>query len=179
MHSEIRIILALVLAIAAISIASADDRFHLPGTAYSAIFPGAPECEVGNVRTPAGSIERHVCAYYDKKLGGGYSMEYVPLPLNPHASNAQLILRSAAAGAAHESQSEITHEAGIQFEDFPALEVAFLKREQGSLAHVLYVLVERDLLTMSVDGGSRMHESPKAAAFLNSLRVSSPSSVSP
>ncbi|MEF3081820.1 hypothetical protein V3391_06275 [Luteimonas sp. SMYT11W] len=179
MRTSLRITLTLVLAISGVSVAWADGRFHVPGTAYAAHFSGVPECETGKVETPAGAIERHVCAYYDERLGGGYAIEYVSLPSIPRTSEAQLILKSAAAGAAQESQSEITHESSVRIEGHPALDVVFLKRKEGSLARVRYVLVGRDLVTLSIDGGSRLHESPEAAAFLDSLRLGSPGSASP
>ena len=148
----------------------------MPGAAYSVIFPGVPDCAVQNFETPVGSLDRHICQYYDKDVGGGYSTEYFSLPSKPQTDDPRLILKSAAAGAAQESASEITRESEILFDGYPALEVAFLTREERFLAHVLYVQVEEDVLTASVDGGSRMHESPKAAAFLNSLKVSPRSS---
>ncbi|GGK17200.1 hypothetical protein [Luteimonas terricola] len=172
MLSEIRIVITLLVATLGSPIALASDRFEVPGTHYSVSIPGTPECEVHEMDTALGSIERHVCSYYDSELGGGYSIEYFSLPVVPDQDMAQIILTATASGAAESSASEITRQSETLVDGYPALEVTFLMRDKGFFAHVRYVLVGGDLVTVSVDGGKRMHDSPTVPAFLDSLRVS-------
>lgn len=165
-------LLSTIMLLASISPVGASERFAIPGSSYFVNFTGSPDCAVHSVGTPAGAISRHACVYYDATLGGGYTFEYFSLPNSPEASKVQDVLRATAAGAAQATGSEITRERQMEVEGYPALEVLILTRSKGYLTRARYVLVERDLVTVSVDGGKTIHQSPDAVAFLESLDLS-------
>lgn len=165
-------LLSTIFLLAGISPVGASERFSIPGSSYSVNFSGSPDCAVHSVDTPAGSISRHACVYYDATLGGGYTLEYFSLPISPDSTKVQDLLRATAAGAAQATGSEITRERQMEVDGYPALEVLILTRTKGYLTRARYVLVERDLVTVSVDGGKTIHQSPHAVAFLESLNLS-------
>ena len=155
-----------------LSTACASERFAIPGSSYFVNFPGSPDCAVQSVETPAGSIRRHACVYYDANLGGGYTFEYFSIPIAPEIRNAHDVLRATAAGAAQATGSEITRERQMEIDGYPALEVLIFTKTKGYLTRARYALVGSDIVTVSVDGGKHIHQSPSAVAFLQSLTLS-------
>ena len=172
MPLKMQAFLLLSLISAGISTGQASERFEMPGKPYSVIISGTPDCAAHQDETPIGTINRHACVYYDSGLGGGYTFEYFSLPVEPEASKAQHVLMGAATGAAQATNSEIIREREIQIDGHPALEVLLLTRSKGYLTHARYVLVGRDLIRISVDGGKRIHDSPNTPSFLESLLLS-------
>ncbi|MCD9029011.1 hypothetical protein LDO26_12455 [Luteimonas sp. BDR2-5] len=145
--------------------------FVMPGTSYSADFPGEPACEIRIVSPELRELDQRACAWFDEDLGGGYVLEVFPLPVDVDIVQPAVLLRAMVHGGAAASRSEVMREVDIEVDGLPALEAELLDRERGVLAKVVYVLGRGEVISISVDGGWRIHEADAAAVFLKSLRV--------
>ncbi len=168
--------IALVAFVSATPSASASNpsgavAFQMPGTQYFVSMPGVPECKNRLVATPSGPTAWHFCAYFDSQVGRGYSIEYVVLPKAPSKEQSLLVLRAAAAGAAANSKSDVVSEEVLSISGHPSLECILVTREKGFVAKARYILIGNNLITVTVDGGPKVKDSPDTKAFLNSLRI--------
>ncbi len=164
--------LAMLLSLAAVlGHVWATDRFLMPGTSYSLEMPGTPTCMDLTKEAALVALEWRVCAYFDERVGQGYSIEYMRPRLVPDPENSKLALRGVAYGAAANSGSEVVEENLLDVDGYPALDAVIVTKQNGFTAYSRYVLIEDRLVTATLDAGGSPMTTETAIQFLGSLQV--------
>jgi len=141
------------------------------GVRYVIDFPAHPMCWQKEMEISSGKVQRDICAYFDERVGHGFSAQVATFPKVPAATTAEEVLMGAASGGASSADKDIVDERFTKVSSFPALDVTLVPREKGDVSFARFILAGNDLITITADGYDAREKPPAVNAFLESARV--------
>jgi hypothetical protein len=142
---------------------------NLPGSPFSVQFPIAAKCEFTLVKGRGKPIRMRSCRAMDDKSGHAYAAEY--FDVSSGGATAQDVLLSAASRAASDAQSKLSSSNFHEVNGHTALDATLAPKAGGWITFVRYVLVDKSLVMLSVDGYRAPVRPQEVTQFFETLSV--------
>lgn len=159
---------AIVLSVAA-GLALAAEQTTLPGTSYSIVLPGSPECETEAVKLPFNMDFPARCSV--EVAGLKYAFDYKVLPYEVPSDEAEGAMFAMALGHATAMDGSIVDKKLGKIAGFTSMDFTITTDNRGSIGYGRYVIVETHLVRAVVESTGESMTREAADKVLKSLTV--------